>query len=158
LAPLALMPGMGAFLFRPMALAVAFAMIVAYGLSRTYVPAICSLWLRGHASPTTAHSPDMHSVAEHHDRTLPKAELGGRFARWEAVIESGIRGYIALLSRAMKMRTVVVLSAVALLAIVLVGIGSQLRREFFPEVDAGSFEIYVRAKSGTRIEETEKRI
>src|SRR5205807_2766297 len=34
----------------------------------------------------------------------------------------------------------------------------QLRREFFPEVDAGAFEIYVRAKSGTRIEETEKRI
>ena len=33
-----------------------------------------------------------------------------------------------------------------------------LRNEFFPEVDAGSFEIYVRAPSGLRIEETEKRI
>ena len=33
-----------------------------------------------------------------------------------------------------------------------------LRREFFPEVDAGSFEMYVRAPSGLRIEETEKRI
>src|SRR5205823_7039710 len=38
LAPLALMPGLGAFLFRPMALAVAFAMISAYILSRTFVP------------------------------------------------------------------------------------------------------------------------
>ena len=38
LAPLALMPGLGAFLFRPMALAVAFAMIAAYILSRTFVP------------------------------------------------------------------------------------------------------------------------
>ena len=37
-------------------------------------------------------------------------------------------------------------------------LGTQLRREFFPEVDAGAFEIYVRAASGTRIEETEKKI
>src|SRR6202011_3409581 len=34
LAPLALMPGLGKFLFRPMALGVAFAMIAAYLLSR----------------------------------------------------------------------------------------------------------------------------
>ena len=40
LAPLALMPGMGAFLFRPMALAVAFSMIAAYILSRSFVPAM----------------------------------------------------------------------------------------------------------------------
>ena len=33
-----------------------------------------------------------------------------------------------------------------------------LRKEFFPEVDAGSFEMYVRAPRGLRIEETEKRI
>lgn len=33
-----------------------------------------------------------------------------------------------------------------------------MRREFFPEVDAGAFEIYVRARTGTRIEETEKRV
>ncbi len=33
-----------------------------------------------------------------------------------------------------------------------------MRRDFFPEVDAGAFEMYVRAPSGLRIEETEKRI
>src|SRR5262249_44731718 len=33
-----------------------------------------------------------------------------------------------------------------------------LRREFFPAVDAGAFEIYIRAPSGTRIERTEERI
>src|SRR5262249_10842234 len=38
------------------------------------------------------------------------------------------------------------------------GLGTHLRREFFPEVDAGAFEMYVRAPSGTRIEETERRI
>ena len=46
LAPLALMPGMGQFLFSPMALAVAFAMIAAYLLSRTLVPSFSALLLR----------------------------------------------------------------------------------------------------------------
>ena len=49
LAPLALMPGLGEFLFQPMALAVAFAMIAAYILSRTLVPSRCAAWLRPHA-------------------------------------------------------------------------------------------------------------
>ena len=48
LAPLALMPGLGAFLFRPMALAVAFAMIAAYILSRTFVPSRSAQWLKPH--------------------------------------------------------------------------------------------------------------
>jgi len=33
-----------------------------------------------------------------------------------------------------------------------------LRRDFFPEADSGAFEIAVRAKSGTRLENTEMRI
>jgi multidrug efflux pump subunit AcrB len=37
-------------------------------------------------------------------------------------------------------------------------LGTQLRREFFPEVDAGAFEIYVRGSTGTRIEVTEEKI
>ena len=49
LAPLALMPGMGEFLYRPMALAVAFAMICAYLLSRTLVPSFSALLLKPHA-------------------------------------------------------------------------------------------------------------
>ena len=56
------------------------------------------------------------------------------------------------------MRLLTVAAAVVLLVAVVIGLGSQLRREFFPEVDAGAFEIQVRAKTGTRIEETEKRI
>ena len=48
--------------------------------------------------------------------------------------------------------------AFTLLALVIVLLGPRLRQEFFPEVDAGAFEIFVRAPSGTRIEETEKRI
>src|SRR5205807_4665261 len=59
LAPLALMPGLGKFLFRPMALAVTFAMVAAYLLSRSFVPALCGLWLHWHGSkPHVIHGPD----------------------------------------------------------------------------------------------------
>ncbi len=47
LAPLALMPGLGEFLYRPMAAGVAFAMISAYFLSRTFVPSRSARWLEG---------------------------------------------------------------------------------------------------------------
>ena len=52
----ALMPGMGEFLFRPMALAVAFAMISAYLLSRSFVPSRCASWLKAHHG----HEPHVH--------------------------------------------------------------------------------------------------
>jgi multidrug efflux pump subunit AcrB len=146
LAPLALMPGLGAFLFRPMNLAVAFAMIIAYILSRSFVPTMCALWLRPHGV--------------HHEGgvRLHRGLLSRGFARWEAMIEAGIRVYTRLLQRAMRNRVKVIAAAVLLFLAVVLGLGYQLRREFFPEVDAGAFEIYVRAPSGTRIENTEKEI
>src|SRR5207245_8320685 len=71
LAPLAFMPGLGEFLFRPMALAVALAMITAYILSRTFVPSRSARWLRPHAARD--------------DNAGGQPGPGARaFARWEA--------------------------------------------------------------------------
>src|SRR6185437_8215769 len=146
LAPLALMPGLGAFLFRPMALAVAFSMIFAYILSRSFVPTRCALWLRAH----TVHSENAPPIR--------RGLLSRGFARWEAGIEAGIRIYVRLLKRAMQFRVTVIVAAFVLFVAVVVGLGYQLRREFFPEVDAGAFEMYVRVPTGTRIDLTEKQI
>ncbi len=145
LAPLALMPGLGAFLFRPMAMAVAFAMIAAYILSRTFVPSRSARWLRAHSAhdaETGAH----------------QGWIARSFGRWEALIDRGIAAYVRVLDVVLAHRRLTVGVAIALLAAVLVGLGPVMRREFFPEVDAGAFEMYVRAPSGTRIEVTEQRI
>jgi multidrug efflux pump subunit AcrB len=158
LAPLALMPGMGKFLFRPMALAVTFAMISAYLLSRSLVPALCALWLKAHGSRGEAHHGQDYQHRGEHENEPPKSWLGQTFERWEGLINVSIAGYVRLLGLAMTRRALVLIGGLALLAAVVLGLGSQLRREFFPEVDAGAFEIYVRAKTGTRIEESEKRI
>ena len=166
LAPLALMPGLGEFLYRPMATAVALAMGSAYMLSRTLVPSRSSRWLKPHASHDSGHGAHdgetEHSEEHAHEPETRKAAWKGlfsaAFARWEGLIETGIRWYVRQLNRVMQFRLLTVLGAVVMLVAVLGLLGSQLRREFFPEVDAGAFEIYARAASGNRIEETEKRI
>jgi multidrug efflux pump subunit AcrB len=147
LSPLALMPGIGTFLFQPMAIAVACAMAAAYLLSRTFVPTRCAAWLR------------------------PKAEQGAEgsnqattglvaqwFGRWEKTLEAGIRVYENTLNGVLQHRVRTIAMAVGALVIVVVSLGLELRRDFFPEVDAGSFQMTVRAATGTRIEVTEQRI
>lgn len=158
LAPLALMPGTGKFLFRPMALAVTFAMVSAYLLSRTFVPALCSLWLRSH-TPKEAeiHGEDYHHRNVHENEPSP-SWFGTLFERWENTIAAGIAVYLRALHWTMQRRYQLLVGGGVVLVAVVLGLGSQLRREFFPEVDAGAFEIYVRSTTGTRIEVSEKRI
>jgi len=55
LCPVALTPGVGGFLFKPLTLAVGFAMIVSFALSWTFVPALCSKMLRGHGHHGAGH-------------------------------------------------------------------------------------------------------
>jgi multidrug efflux pump subunit AcrB len=141
LAPLALMPGLGVFLFKPMALAVAFAMIASYILSRTFVPSKSALWLKPHS----------------HDHK-PRGAIARAFARWEALIDRGIALYVRGLDGVMARPRTTVTFAFGMLVLVIGVLIGPMRREFFPEVDAGAFEMSVRAPSGTRIETTEKRI
>jgi multidrug efflux pump subunit AcrB len=154
LLPLALMPGLGTFLFRPMFFAVMFAMGIAYLLSRTFVPARCAAWLRGHAraAPVEAHGNDW----EHRNPAPHRKWWTTRlFEKWEGVIEAGIRVYTRVLGLALRARLAVIGTAFLALTVVVLVFGLNLRREFFPEVDAGAFEVYARTKSGTRIEVTE---
>ncbi len=142
LAPLALMPGLGAFLFKPMAMAVAFAMISAYILSRTFVPSRSALWLKPH-------------LAGHEEAKGPIARA---FARWEAVIDRGIAIYVRGLDAVMARPRTTIAVAFTLLALALTTLIPVIRRDFFPEADGGAFDMAVRAPSGTRIEITNRRI
>jgi multidrug efflux pump subunit AcrB len=184
LAPLALMPGMGEFLFRPMALAVAFAMICAYFLSRTFVPCYSALLLKSHgthggavhpgpAQSGTAHLDTVHPDAAHDEQLdagaagvhaaeiqnlVRRGFISRAFGRVERTIDGLIAKYVVALGWALRFRRAVIVGGYGLLVVVLVVFTPILRREFFPEVDAGAFEIYVRAPSGTRIEVTQQKI
>jgi multidrug efflux pump subunit AcrB len=175
--PLALTSELGMFLFKPMALAVTFCMIAAYLLSRTLVPACAAAWLKGHGHEHEHEhaGPDGETNGngngngnggaeaerfqiEEKARRKPRS-LGGRlWAGWMNGVDAFFGGYIHILDWMLGRRRTVVGTAVVLLAASLAFIYPILRREFYPDVDSGAFEMTVRAPSGTRIEITERRL
>jgi multidrug efflux pump subunit AcrB len=144
LAPLAFMPGSGQFLFQPLALTVALAMLAAFLLAMSFVPARAAAWSRKSAeAEVVVRRPGLVRCA---------------YGRFQHFIELAIQAYIRLLDRVLCHPLATVLTAAGVLAAVLVLLGPNLRRDFFPKVDAGAFEIYVRADTGTRLKETEKKV
>ena len=101
---------------------------------------------------------DDHEDRNEHEFSPPRSWIGRLRDRWEAVINRGIDGYERGLAVVLRRRLLAICVAVGLLVAAVLLLGTRLRREFFPEVDAGAFEIYVRAPSGTRIEVTEANI
>lgn len=140
LVPLMLVPGLGQFLFSPMTYAVFFAMASAFMLSLTLVPAYSALLLRPH----------VHHAAGNKPKLMTRV-----FAGWERFLDACIARYVSGLDLALRFKWVVVIVSFTLLAVSLISLGPIVNREFFPEVDAGAFEIAVRAPTGTRIEKTE---
>jgi multidrug efflux pump subunit AcrB len=151
LCPIGLMPGMGGFLFRPLALAVAFAMLSSFVLSRTLVPVMCGYWVgKGH---------ELHHVG-HGNTPVPRgpfAVFGAIHRRIDHAFTVLTRLYERLLTAALKHRTAV-LGIVGVLFVASLGLLFGIGQEFFPQVDAGQLSISVRCPSGTNIEETERRV
>ncbi len=148
LMPLAVMPGSSSFLFRPMTMAVGFAMATAYILSRTLIPACAASWL-----PETKADQDERQAAEEQGGLIRRG-----FAKWQGLVEAAIARYMKVLDVVLAHCWLTVVCAFGLLLIVIGVLVLPLRREFFPIVDGGAFVMYVRAPSGTRLEVTNDRI
>ncbi|HZZ70141.1 MAG TPA: efflux RND transporter permease subunit [Phenylobacterium sp.] len=138
--PMFLLKGVAGFLFVPMAMAVVYAMIASFILSRTLVPTMAMYLLRTHAEEMAA----SHGTRNPLTRFQRRFEAG--FARVRSV-------YAGLLERAMGARRPFLLGflAVVLLSFTLAPF---LGSNFFPSVDAGQMTIHVRAPIGTRLEDT----
>jgi multidrug efflux pump subunit AcrB len=132
--------GPAKYLFTPLGLAVVFAMLASYGLSRTLTPITIGLLLK--------------SEPRHTDGQTPT----GLFSRISAAFERGFErlrdGYSKFLTMLLRRRFIVPVVAVLMLslgAVMLVLDG----RDFFPLIDGGQIQLHVRAPAGTRIEATE---
>ena len=141
--PMFLLAGIAKFLFIPLAEAVVFAMLASYVLSRTLVPTLAKFWLKKHGS-------------EKHKRM-------GLLARFQSRFERGFEkfrdGYHALLSSALGAGprfAAIFLGAMIATAVLAFPLGPLpgLGQDFFPTVDGGQIKLHVRARTGTRIEET----
>lgn len=144
LLPIAFTPGMGKFLFRPLALSVTFAMLASYGLSLTLVPSWCASWLKGHG----------HSD---HSGTHRRNLIERMHAPVDRLLGGLVRLYEGSLRLTLRHRFKVLTFAVGIFAASLL-LGPRLGQELFPTVDAGQLVLTVRAPTGTRLESTEKLI
>jgi len=154
LAPIALMPGMGGFLFRPLALAVTFAMVTSFVLSRTFVPMMCAKFLPDEHHRTGAKHADGDGPAQQHNGETRSRRMHDRIDNAFVAITRRYEGLLLFVLR----HRVLVLTAVATLFIGSLCLTFGIGREFFPQVDAGQITIYVRTPSDTRLDAAERRI
>src|SRR6478672_1726216 len=132
--------GPAKYLFTPLGLAVVFAMLASYALSRTLTPITIGLLLQ----------------SERHDPA--EAASSGWFSRIHRGFERGFErlrgGHARLLTSLLRRKWIVPIIAMLVIALaaamfLLVG------RDFFPAIDGGQIQLHVRAPAGTRIEATE---
>jgi multidrug efflux pump subunit AcrB len=130
--PIIFFTGIIKYLFVPLAMTVAFAMLADYAVSMTVTPVILArLYSRGHGNGS--------------------GEEGSAAEGWFRFV---LAAYESLLGAAVRFKVVVIAAAV----LALIGTGAlllpRLHTEFFPRVDAGNFTMIVSAPEGSRIEKT----
>jgi multidrug efflux pump subunit AcrB len=129
--PAFFMQGAAQALFVPLALAVGFAMVASYVLSSTFVP-VLSVWLLRHYHPPQGGRPGWFSFTRLRDL------------------------YARALRMILPVRWLLVPGYLVGAGLVVWLVGGEVGREIFPAVDAGQFQLRLRAATGTRIEVTEQ--
>jgi len=144
--PMFFLPGVAGFLFVPLALAVVFAMIASFILSRTLVPTMAMYLLKPHGH---VDDHDQHSAGTPRSRNPLVRFQRGFENRFERIRTD----YGGLLERALASPKPFMIGFLAVVALSFLLVPF-LGENFFPAVDAGQMALHVRAPIGSRIEET----
>ncbi|HTT01866.1 MAG TPA: efflux RND transporter permease subunit [Steroidobacteraceae bacterium] len=144
--PMFQLGGVAGYLFRPMAMAVVFALTGSFILSRTLVPTMAHYLLRGH-SGAAAHGAagELRGGSRNPFKRL-QVGFESRFLRFREL-------YRSLLGLALTHPREFIMGFLACI-VVSFALMPFLGRNFFPSVDSGLILMHVRAQPGTRIEET----
>ena len=139
--PIFFLVGVARFLFVPLAMAVVFAIMASYFLSRTVVPTMARYLLSNEAHPHGDLSRmGIFEKVHHH---------------FMAGFERFRLAYVELLRWSLKHPRSVTLAVLLCVGGSLAALTPFLGRDFFPLVDAGQFRLHVRGPVGLRIEETQ---
>jgi multidrug efflux pump subunit AcrB len=139
--PMFFLAGVARYLFVPLAEAVVFAMLASYLLSRTLVPTMAKYLLRGHEAENLAASQS-------------RNPLVAMQIKFEEAFERFRESYHGLLERCLHHQRVFLLVFLGFCLASVLLLLPWLGQDFFPSVDAGQFKMHIRARTGTRIEET----
>jgi multidrug efflux pump subunit AcrB len=146
--PVLLLTGAAKYLFTPLAMAVVFAMLASYLLSRTLIPTMVHYLLKVEVA--------LYQKGQHGE------SAGGTGIFWRShyifnrQFEKLRFRYTGLLDWALDHRAGV-LSAFMIATVASLGLVFLIGEDFFPNVDSGQLRLHARAPAGTRVEETEVR-
>ncbi len=136
--------GAAKYLFTPLAMAVVFAMLASYGISRTLTPIIIRLLLRRE-----------YAHHGHGDEGARKGWFGRFHDGFNARFDRFRDFYGWLLTGILHRRILTPAIATGIVACAVV-LSLFVGTDFFPTVDAGLIQLHVRAPARTRIERTEQ--
>ncbi len=143
--PLFSLSGIGGYLFKPLAMAIVFAMVASFILSRTLVPTMAVWMLAGQVREPGA---------EHAHQ-----QGGGLFTRFQRRFDRGFERFrgryhgVLLGIIAAPGRFILMFLGVSLASLLLIPF---LGQNFFPEVRSAEMDMHMRAQIGTRIEDAGK--
>jgi len=142
--PVLFLSGAAKYLFTPLALAVVFAMLASYLLSRTLVPTMVKYLLRSEV--------DIYQRGEEEIGVGPiwrvHYAFNRRFLRMRESYKTALAWCLAHRRAVVLMFAVFVVGSFSLIF--------WIGEDFFPYTDSGQMRLHVRAPEGTRIEETER--
>jgi multidrug efflux pump subunit AcrB len=141
--PMFFLGGVAGYLFVPLAEAVVFSMIASYIVSRTLVATLAMYLLK--------------AKAHHGHATTPTNPFARFQSGFERRFEQLRAGYQRLLTGLIERRVAFISCFLGGCVAVFV-LTPSLGQDFFPSSDSGQFILHLRAKSGTRIEETARQV
>lgn len=145
--PVLLLTGLAKFLFTPLAMAVVFAMLTSYLLTRTLAPTMVHFLLK----------PELQIYQEGEEEA--SRHLHGIIWRthhaFNRYFERARHWYRRALDWSLRHRAPVAVGFVVFAGLSIL-LGFVTGTDFFPYFDSGQMRLHVRAPEGTRIEETER--
>jgi multidrug efflux pump subunit AcrB len=170
-APAFTMKGIPGSLFLPLALAISFAMITSYFLAQTFVPILANWMMKGHGKKSdgrTALTDEEEYVASGlagspETDTWDQKEIllerqahdphvkPSRFDRFRA-------GFMRFLERLIPFSKTIVVLYILLVSGAAFLLLTRIGRDVLPKVNAGQFQVRLRAPDGTRVESTEQHV
>ncbi|MGA2130804.1 MAG: efflux RND transporter permease subunit [Bryobacteraceae bacterium] len=144
--PVLLLTGAAKFLFTPLAMAVAFAMLASYLLSRTLIPNMVHYMLKPEVK--------LYALGAHGETGGGKGLIWRMHYLFNRRFELMRSSYASLLHWALDHRAPV-LAGFGIFVAASLCLSLMVGRDFFPSVDSGQMRLHAIAPTGTRIEETE---
>ncbi len=170
-APAFTMTGIPGSLFLPLAMAIAFSMITSYLLAQTFVPVMANWLMKSHHHKSEK---DGHVLTDEEEYLAMGLSAEGEQDTWDQKkkllekhadngnekltrFEKFRNRYLRFMDRLFPIQRPVVILYVLITGGLVAILFSHIGRDVLPKVNAGQFQVRLRAPDGTRLERTEEK-